>query len=180
MRMHGLKPFNAILEARLPLEEYQRLLQALFLYHSAIAAAAAQFGLSDLSSATRRLALLEADMRSIGATALKRAVEWKPLAAEEVLGALYAAEGSMLGGRVIAGQLDYLFGSSPQGRRFFLGSRDDGADWRMLLAALELRCTAPHHLRRAAAGALQSFQLFEYCVRSCCLAGSWSVPHEEH
>lgn len=74
----------------------------------------------------------------------------------------------MLGGRVIAGQLDYLFGTASKGRSFFVGSPDDGANWPNLLAVLELSCAAPADLERAASGARLSFELFEDCVMSCC------------
>lgn len=168
MRMHELEPFRAILEARLPLKEYLRLLQSLLVYHSAIATVAAQFGWSHLSSGARRLPLLQADLLSLEGSERGQAVEWKPSSPEEVLGALYAAEGSMLGGRVIAGQLDYLFGSSSTGRNYFVGSPDDGANWRNLLAVLEVSCASAADLERATSGALLSFELFEHCVMSSC------------
>ncbi len=168
MRMHELEPFRAISDARLPLEEYLRLLQSLLAYHSAIATVAAQFGWSHLSSGARRLPLLRADLRTLAGSNLRQAVEWKPGTPEEVLGALYAAEGSMLGGRVIAGRLDYLFGSSSKGRSYFIGSPDDGASWRNLLAVLELSCASAAGLERATSGALLSFELFEQCVEFAC------------
>lgn len=168
MRMHRLKPFRAILEARLPLQEYLGLLQSLGVYHSAIVTVAAQFGLSHLSSGVRRIPLLQADLLSLGGSELRQAVEWKPGSAEEVLGALYAAEGSILGGRVIAGQLDYLLGSYSTGRSFFVGSPDDGASWRNLLAVVEASCASAADLKRATMGALLGFELFEHCVTSSC------------
>lgn len=163
-RMHGLEPFRAIAECRLSLDGYLPLIQSLLLFHSAIGAAAARSGWARLSSAPGRLALLEADLAALGGAAPSRLVDWQPCSPEEALGALYAAEGSMLGGRVIAAQLDYLFGSAQAGRRFFIGSPNDSAHWRELLSALEERCTTAPDLDRAIAGALLAFQLFEDCV----------------
>ena len=70
----------------------------------------------------------------------------------------------MVGGRVIAGQLDYIFGSAPDGRRFFIGSPGDRARWRTLLAALEEHCATAGAVDRAIGGALFAFDLFEQCV----------------
>lgn len=70
----------------------------------------------------------------------------------------------MLGGRVIAGQLDFLFGAGLDGRRFFSGSNEDGARWRNLLAVLEMRCAANGTLEQATVGAHCAFSLFEQCV----------------
>ncbi len=164
MRMHGLERFQAIREGRLPRHDYLLLIQSLLVYHSAIAAAAERCGCASLSSGTRRQALLRADLRALGGAPLQYSIDWQPRTSDEALGALYAAEGSMLGGRVIAGQLDYLFGLASEGRSFFTGSSDDGAGWRKLLSALESRCGAPQDCERAVAGALFSFELFEQCV----------------
>ncbi len=164
MRMHGLEPFQKILDQRLLLDDYLRLLQSLFDYHSAVTAAAARFGWTTLSSSTQRLTLLQADIRSLGGIAGRQSSHLELGSPEEALGALYAAEGSMLGGRVIAGQLDYLFGSTSQGRSFFVGSKDDGLSWRKLLAVLESRCAVSPELDRAIYGALFSFELFERCM----------------
>lgn len=165
MRMHGLEQFQDIANARLPLDDYLQLLQSLLAYHSAISVGAARFGLAGLSSGARRLGLLSADIRSLGGVPLEQRVDWQPRTLEGALGGLYAAEGSMLGGRVIAGQLDYLFGATSPGRSFFIGTADDAANWRRLLALLELRCAASHDLQCTIEGALFSFELFEQRVR---------------
>lgn len=70
----------------------------------------------------------------------------------------------MFGGRVIAGQLDFLLGSSLDGRRFFVGSEGDGQRWRELLAVLETQCAADAALDQAIDGARFAFGLFERCV----------------
>jgi heme oxygenase len=162
--MHGLEAFQSILEERLPLNDYLKLLLSLLDYHSTMTAAASQFGWTNLCSGTRRVALLHADIRSVGGFARNQSRQWKPGSPEEALGALYAAEGSMLGGRVIAGQLDYLFGSALLGRSFFVGHKDDALSWRRLLATLEARCAGSREVERAIKGALFSFELFERCL----------------
>lgn len=164
MRMHGLEPFQAILDKRFPLGDYLRLLKSLLEYHSAVADSGSRFGWTNLSSCTQRLAFLRADIRSLGGVTRQQSRHLNLGSPEETLGALYAAEGSMLGGRVIAVQLDYLFGSTSQGRSFFIGSKDDGLNWRKLLAVLECRCAAAPELDQAINGALFSFDLFERCV----------------
>ncbi len=167
-RMHRLEPFLAILDGRLYLDKYLPLIQSLLVYHSAIASAAAQCGLADLSNAESRLALLESDLRSVGGVPLRQSFGWQPATPELALGALYSAEGSMLGGRVIAAQLDYLFGSVSAGRQFFLGSRNDNANWRRLLSALEERCTTASALDETISGALFGFKLFGRCISRHC------------
>ena len=166
-RMHSFEPFQSIAEGRLTLDRYLPLVQSLLLFHSAIGAAVAHSGWASISSAQVRRALLDDDLRALGGVALQQSVHWRPRSSEEALGALYAAEGSMLGGRVIARQLNFLFGSAERGRRFFIGSPSDSANWRKLLAVLEERCTAARALDRAIGGALVGFQLFEECLTTC-------------
>lgn len=163
-RMHRLAPFRAILEGTLEADRYPTLLQSLLLFHSTVRAAAADCGWSKYSSAPLRMRLLRRDLRFLGEPAPRPSIAWQPGSRDAALGALYAAEGSMLGGRVVAAQLDYLFGSALDGRRFFVGSPDDGARWRNLLAVLEERCAAKSALDQAIGGALLAFGLFERCV----------------
>jgi heme oxygenase (biliverdin-IX-beta and delta-forming) len=162
-RMHGLDPFARIAEGRLPVGQYRSLLQSLFRFHSAVGRAARQSGWRRISSALPRLALLRSDLDFLGGE-VPGPADWHPGTGEAVLGALYAAEGSMLGGRVIARQLDYVFGSGQPGRRFFIGDKQDGKNWSRLLAVLEETCARPPALDAAIRGALGTFDWFEQCV----------------
>lgn len=171
-RMHGLEPFRAIAGGKLTAKRYRQLLQSLLLFHSAIGAAAKHHGWASLSSAPARTELLRSDLRGFGGGSRPALVPWQVHSPLEALGALYAAEGSLFGGRVIAAQLDYLFGSAREGRRFFIGTGDGAARWRTLLAALEDHCTEPRALDRATDGAHSAFDLFEKCVMGASQHGS--------
>lgn len=166
-RMHNLEPFQSIAKGSLTLDRYLPLVKSLLLFHSTIGAAVAHFDWAKLSSAPVRRALLKDDLRALGGAAPLRSIDWQPRSSEEALGALYAAEGSMLWGRVIATQLDYLFGSAQRGRRFFIGPPNASEKWRELLASLEERCLTAIALDRAIGGALLGFQLFEECLVTC-------------
>jgi heme oxygenase len=163
-RMHELAPFVRIATARLDCQGYAGVLSALWRYHTAIGLAAAGHGLGPLSSSARRTILLEADLAYLGSPERPRPPAWVLSSQEQALGALYVAEGSMLGGRVLARQLDYLFGREPDGRRFFIGRADDRASWQRLNDALagDLRDDAA--IAAAIQGAQASFALFEQCL----------------
>jgi heme oxygenase len=163
IRLHGLGPFQAIADGRLGRPGYAELLRSLHSYHAAIAAAAAEGGLLDLSASPRRRALLERDLASLGACPSVGRLTWTASSREALYGALYVAEGSALGGRVIARQLDYLFGNTADGRTFFRGDSDIGPRWRAFLGALA-RDSGEAALPELIAGAEASFALFERCV----------------
>jgi heme oxygenase len=165
LRMHGLAPFTAIAEERLTRTRYARLLQALFVFHSAVAVAAQRSGWSSVSSSTEKLDLIASDLSRLSAFAPDWISDWRPGCPESVLGAIYVAEGSMMGGKLIARQLDYLLGARDEGRRFFIGrGHADSLTWRQLLAVLECKLADPRALDSATAGALAAFDLFETCV----------------
>ena len=163
-RMHKLEPFEAIANGTLQAERYPDLLQALLQFHSIVGEAAEKYGWSELTSAPARTELLRRDLWCLGASVLPSLAEWQPRSPHQVLGAVYAAEGSMLGGRVICGQLDYLFGDAQVGRRFFIGTKGDGARWHKVLASLAKHCAGTGALDQAIVGALFAFQLFEQSV----------------
>lgn len=162
--MHGLPPFKAIEAGLLPLERYRSLLCALHRFHQALGTAAEATGLSALSSAGRRLTLLAADLATLGASPPGPDAELDAPSRASALGALYVGEGSMLGGRVIARQLDYLFGPAPDGRRFFLGSDEDKFAWRRVVAALDASGADAESLDAQIEGAEGAFALFERCI----------------
>ena len=163
-RMHELKPFARIGDGTLLISHYRLLLESLYIFHSAVGEAADQNGLSSVSSSKRRLELLHSDITALGDTVPIPVSDWNVGTSDSVLGALYVAEGSMLGGRVIARQLDYLFGPQQEGRRFFFGEKSDHARWSRLLAMLGHKCTNPHALNAAIDGAQSTFDWFELCV----------------
>lgn len=182
--MHLLPQFRAIAAHELNRAGYARLLDALLAYHAAIADMADRAGLAAFSSSSRRREHLQRDL-GIVAGMLRHPREgeapspdvshgetdgtWLPACAGPtkknqraiVLGALYVAEGSMLGGRVIARQLDYLFGDAPEGRSFFIGTREDDSQWRKLIAALEEADDGQNTLNAMISGAEASFAHFD-------------------
>lgn len=165
-RMHLLPQFRAIEAGQLDRQGYMRLLTALLAYHSAIARVAGEAGLGALSSSARRCEHLERDLQFVGGTHSTLDRQELDGAADRaiVLGSLYVAEGSMLGGRVIARQLDYLFAGEPKGRSFFIGTRDDDTHWRQLLAALDASNDSEKTLQAMISGAEASFAHFGRCI----------------
>ena len=167
-RVHGLEPFRAIAQTTLSREGYVQLLQSLHQFHSIIRTAAGWCSWSGLSSASGRIDLIRKDLCFLGGGTHPPSFDWKPTSQWAALGAMYAAQGSMLGGRVIASQLDYLFGDAPDGRRFFIGTASDAGTWRTLLSTLEECCLAAGPRSEAIGGARIAFDLFEKCI----MAGS--------
>lgn len=163
-RMHGLEPFTKIASGTLPVDEYRRLLQSLYLFHSAVGEAADKGGWSRVSSAQRRLELLRSDLSALGGAVPVPVSGWDAGAGKAVLGSLYVAEGSMLGGRVVARQLDFLCGSQEDGRRFFVGDACDRANWSHLTKVLEDQCSQSPALSEAIDGACRTFDWFEQCI----------------
>ena len=162
IRLHGLHQFQAIAEGRLDRAGYADLLRSLHAYHSAIADAAEAGGLQHLSSSRHRRCLLEADLATLDAAPAGQRPGLNAPGREALFGALYVAEGSALGGRVIARQLDYLFDAA-EGRTFFKGAGDAGPHWRAFLRALA-NDNGEAALPQMIAGAEASFALFERCV----------------
>lgn len=164
MRLHELSQFRAIERGRLSRADYAVLLASLHAYHSAIATAAEEGGLGTLSNSPKRRAMIEDDLAALGARPGGQGPAWAAPTREVLFGALYVAEGSALGGKVIARQLDYLFGDSAAGRGFFRGDGATAPRWRTFLTALERDCDDPATLPDLIAGAEASFALFERCI----------------
>lgn len=165
--MHALAPFAAIEAGQLTRTGYGQLLCSLFQFHFAIAVAAERFGWSAFSSSGKRLELLITDLDDLGvAPPESHRPVLRSRSPEEALGAIYVAEGSMIGGKLIAAQLDPLFGSEIGGRRFFTGrGQGDSIAWRRLIVLIEDRLAPAATLASAIAGALEAFDLFEALVR---------------
>lgn len=162
--MHRLGPFRRIEEGSLDLSGYRRLLGGIQHFHFAADATFRRNGLSGFGSEERRLELLAQDVAHLGTPPSPARRPAQETSREAALGWMYVAQGSMLGGKIIARQLGYLFGNGSDGRRFFLGLPEDGLAWTMLnrqLAALE---PEEDEIERMIAGAERSFAYFEACL----------------
>lgn len=159
-RMHQARPFAALAKGQLSITGYAGLLEKIATFHLTV-----RPGL-DVDEA--RLALLARDLDALGSPMPCALPEVSPASAAAKLGWVYVVEGSALGGKVIFRQLDYLFGSSPEGRRFFRGSGSTSRRWRALCQELEVRGDQRDGLAELTRGAQQAFALFEeIVVRPC-------------
>jgi len=167
--LHVAAPFAAIAEGRATTVQYGRVLAALWHYHSSlakvVAAGCRRLGLEDLRRACeQRRTLLEQDLHVLGFAATPQA---EPIVTVEddvwAVGCLYTLVGSMLGGKVIFRQLDYLF-ATPDGRRFFAGTSQDGLQWRLFCEALETLESGQESLTSLVRGAHFAFAHFASCL----------------
>jgi heme oxygenase len=169
-RLHRHSGFAVVQDGTISRSEYTKLLVRLFGFHRAFEDAA-RIG----NERSERLAL---DLEAL----LGR--RWVPEAAspdrdmptldsnERVLGALYVVEGSALGGRGLAKDLDRLLGSGkPAGRHFFEGRGSaTGAGWRDFVDRLDRVSTEPVARAAVIEAAIETFSVFETW-----LAG-WRTP----
>jgi heme oxygenase len=83
------------------------------------------------------------------------------------LGALYVVEGSTLGGRQLARNLDVLLGSGiTEGRRFFLGRGSaTAAGWNVFLAHLTAAGSTRAARHEIVAAAVMTFGIYEEWLR---------------
>jgi heme oxygenase (biliverdin-IX-beta and delta-forming) len=144
-RLHGHWAFRGLLAQTITLDEYRALLSRLYGFHQPleVALCAREDLAPDLEIHRRRRAcLLIDDLKALGGDA---SIADFPLipppqyldSRAAILGCLYVREGATLGGRVLAGKLDFLLGPGPMGRRFFAGTGHDAALWRACCAAFE-------------------------------------------
>lgn len=168
MRLHAAPAFADIAEGRLSRAGYAALLAALHRFHYLLDSACALMW-GDAPRSHGRIAALEADLRHFGHAPVRPSAGWAPPSGRATaLGCLYVAQGSTLGGRVIARQLDYLL-SGIDGRRFFAGEAADGATWRALCAHLETQ--GSRDLAAMIGGAEAAFTLFEHCLDEALVHG---------
>ena len=161
--LHGAVPFARIAEGGMDRQGYGALLKMLHRYHAMMAGpcevGAAALSAPELALAQRaRIAALEQDMTFLGVVPDRGAGE----AAGDAgfcIGCLYTVQGSALGGKVIFRQLDALLPTS-DGRRFFEGAPQDGANWRLLCQKLEKQ----DRLSEMVAGARHAFACFDALV----------------
>jgi heme oxygenase len=155
-RLHHAPPFAAIADQQLDVAGYTKLLARIAAFHLTVS--------KDLELDDTRPRLLARDLEVLGSPSPER-LHWRsPESASARLGLAYVVEGSALGGKVIYRQLDYLFGNSARGRRFFRGSPSDGPRWQTLCRRLEQEGQTPRGLDEMIGGATAAFALFEQLV----------------
>ena len=160
-RLHRHDGFAAIQTGAIDLAAYRRLLFRLHGFYVPFEAAA--------DVRPDRSAWLESDLRALGmdptglgARAMCNDIPCLNTAAAR-LGALYVVEGSALGGRHLARNLDGLLGAEAiDGRRFFVGrGSGTGEAWRRYLSQLSAGSSDPLARTRIIDAALETFAVFE-------------------
>jgi len=160
-RLHHHPGFAAVQAGTIGLTAYASLLSRLYgFYHPFEAAAQVE---------PQRTRWLESDLAALGVDALRREALARctafpaRLSPDYVLGARYVVEGSSLGGRGMARQVDVLLGSEAgDGRRFFSGhGSETGAVWRDYLLRLAKVPGAEQKRAGIVAGAVATFAVFE-------------------
>ncbi len=170
LRLHRVPVFAALAAGQLERNAYLALLGRLYGFHHPLEAAVAQAGPPGLEPAQwRRAHLLRSDMAALGEAdaAIDRLPrhaapdgDWSPARA---MGWLYVIEGSTLGGRQLARQLDHLLSASDAAGRSFLraGTDQNHVRWRDFCTALDA-CGADSAPRaEMVAGAIEAFDCFE-------------------
>ena len=160
-RLHQHEGLSAVAAGTIDLSAYTALLCRLYGFHHSFELAA-----QPLPERTR---WLESDLATFGVdttmlAGLPRCTVFPALASPDyLLGASYVVEGSALGGRGLARQLDGLLGTGTiAGRRFFSGhGTETGEIWRSYLAQLSAASTAAGPRAAIIKGAVETFTIFE-------------------
>lgn len=171
-RLHRHPGLAAVQSGTIERAAYTALLCRLYGFHRPFEVAA------DL--APIRTDWLEADLIDLGVdptsqAALPRALAFPAQASPEyLLGARYVVEGSALGGRGLARQLDGLLGHGvTDGRRFFTGhGLATGEAWRAYLDQLWDAPTGRSAQTEIVAGATRTFAIFEQWLEG------WNNRHD--
>ena len=171
-RLHQHEGLSAVAAGTIDLSAYTALLCRLYGFHHSFELAA-----QPLPQRTR---WLEIDLATLGVDAamlpkLPRCTVFPALASPDyLLGANYVVEGSALGGRGLARQLDGLLGTGTiAGRRFFSGhGTETGEIWRSYLAQLSAASTAAAPRAAIIKGAVETFTIFEQWLEG------WNRHHE--
>ena len=137
-RLHCHNGLAAVQAGTIDREAYRQLLSRLYGFYCPFEAAA--------QLSPERTRWLEFDLEALGVSvavrdALPRCAAFPPrFSPDQVLGARYVVEGSALGGRGMARQLDPLLGPwVTAGRQFFSGhGAETGSVWRDYLALLSM------------------------------------------
>lgn len=169
-RLHRVPVFVALAAGRLDHDGYLDLLGRLYGFHEPFEAAVAQAEPPGLPPERwRRAHLLRVDLTALGrsdaaiAGLLRHPTprsRWSPAHA---MGCLYVMEGSTLGGRQLARQLDHLLSASTNGGRMFLlaGADRGHVRWRDFCAVLDECGAEPAPRAEMVAGAMETFGCFE-------------------
>ena len=169
-RLHHVPVFAALAEGRLDHAGYVGLLGRLHGFHDPFEAAIEQAEPLGLQPAEwRRAHLLRSDMAALGQSAatIRRlprypvvGSRWSPARA---MGVLYVIEGSTLGGRLLARQLDHLVpADGDAGRSFLLSGTGIGhVRWRDFCTVLDFCGTDAAARAEMVSGAIETFRDFE-------------------
>lgn len=171
-RLHGHDGLAAVAGGTIDRAAYIALLARLYGFHHPFELAAQQF--------PERTRWLQSDLASLGVDAailaeLPRCPAFPEIASPDyLLGARYVVEGSALGGRGLARQLDGLLGPDiVAGRRFFSGhGTETGTVWRNYLARLAAVSTVTASRAAILSGAVATFTIFEQWL------DGWNQPYE--
>ncbi len=171
-RLHQHEGLAAVAAGTINRPDYKALLGRLYGFHHSFELAAKKI--------PERTRWLEIDLATLGVDAamlagLPRCTVFPAIASPEyLLGASYVVEGSALGGRGLARQLDGLLGTGNiAGRRFFSGhGTETGEVWRSYLARLSAASTATASRATIVAGAVATFTIFEQWLEG------WNKHHE--
>lgn len=168
-RLHHVPAFAALAAGALDRAGYRALLARLYGFHAPMEAAMAEALAGRFAPAAwQRADLLRADLAALGEgePTLARLPRIRPparLSDPEAMGCLYVLEGSTLGGRHLARQLDFVLPPGSTAGRSFLaaGSQPHRIRWADLGAALDAAGTDPAALRAMLAGAADAFARYE-------------------
>lgn len=157
-RLHQARPFAALMSRRLDLAGYADLLRRIAAFHFTIA--------PKLELGDARTGRLARDLDVLGVSAWPGQAWRPPGSAPARLGWAYVVEGSALGGRVIYRQLDYLFGNSRDGRRYFEGCSSDRTRWQGLCDRIEKEGSRPGAIGEMIGAAADAFAMFEDALKA--------------
>ena len=171
-RLHQHEGLAAVAAGTINRPSYTALLGRLYGSHHSFELAA--------PTIPERTQWLEIDLATLGVDAamlarLPRCTVFPAITSPDyLLGASYVVEGSSLGGRGLARQLDGLLGTGTiAGRRFFNGNgAETGAVWREYLSRLSGASTATASRAKIVAGAVATFTIFEQWLEG------WNKHHE--
>lgn len=170
-RLHHHSGFAAVQAGTIDHASYIRLLSRLYGFYSPFEAAA------QLDPVRTRW--LDIDLKALGVSpvvreTLPRCSFAQPFSPDHSLGARYVVEGSALGGRGLARQLDGLLGPTvTAGRQFFSGhGAATGAVWRDYLVLLAAVPGSAHRRAAIIDGAIATFAMFEQWL------SGWTKHHD--
>jgi heme oxygenase len=160
-RLHGHRGLAAVKTGNIGRADYVALLSRLYGFHLPFEIAS--------GIATGRTDWLKADLAAFGfSVEMCLALPYcrsfpTPVSQDYLLGALYVVEGSALGGRTLARQLDGLLGAgATSGRLFFNGhGAATGIMWRDYLTRLSATPEEPAARQAVIEGAIATFAIFE-------------------